>query len=242
MRSWTIAINLNLGRRCIAAAAASSSSSKSCILHRGPWPRETVSGRRGASRTCPPGTHRCRCSPAISTRDAGPVRPEDTRIRRRIRMWSRTWTWTCFITVCGRRALHHCMGVYCRDTTCVCVCAYVRMHMYWYFHIVSGSGRAKRQVCMVRACGPGQTHNVESRMRRLILTTAQDAGSPWVERKHGARSTEHETLTLTRAARACTCDGHDLPCEAGGCIRDADDAAGPLTLTLAGSGWRARPR
>ena len=65
--------------------------------------------------------------------------------------------------------------------------------MYWYFHIVSGSGRAKRQVCMVRACGPGQTHNVESRMRRLILTTAQDAGSPWVERKHGARSMGHGT-------------------------------------------------
>ena len=160
-------------------------------------------------------------------------------------MHRRTWTRTCFITVCGRRALHHCMGVYCHDTTCVCVCAYVRMHMYWYFHIVSGSGRAKRQVCMVHAREPVQTQSVESRMQRrkistegekgLILTTAQDAGSPWVERKHGARSTEHETLTLTRAARACTCDGHDLPCEAGGCIRDADGAAGPLTLTLAGS-------
>ena len=75
--------------------------------------------------------------------------------------------------------------------------------MYWYFHIVSGSGRAKRRICTVYAREPGQMQNVESGMQRrkistegekgLILTTAQDAGSPWVERKHGARSMGHGT-------------------------------------------------
>ena len=130
----------------------------------------------------------------------------------------------------------------------VCMC--VRMSGCICIGIISGGGRTERQVCMVHAREPGQTHNVESRMRRrkistegekgLILTTAQDAGSPWVERKHGARSTKHGTrnanINTGSQGRACTCDGHDLPCEAGGCIRDADDAAGPLTLTLAGSG------
>ena len=84
------------------------------------------------------------------------------------------------------------------------VCACVRMSGCICIGIISGGGRTERQVCMVHAREPGQTQNFgESRIRRrkistegekgLILTTAQDAGSPWVERKHGARSMGHGT-------------------------------------------------